>query len=98
MSFKTGPDHRRCAVARRRWFRVLGLLNVAADAPHWGLTTRLQEAAREYSISSRAREVGLPPALKDAQRMAVGAQEHDEMCTGCHLAPGMKDSELRAGL
>jgi hypothetical protein len=28
----------------------------------------------------------------------MGAEHYAEMCTGCHLAPGMKDTEIRAGL
>jgi mono/diheme cytochrome c family protein len=75
-----------------------GVFNVAADEPHWGVTLAIMEATREKSIVVRARSVGAPPALGDPQRIAAGAQEYAEMCTGCHLAPGMKDTELRAGL
>jgi mono/diheme cytochrome c family protein/ketosteroid isomerase-like protein len=75
-----------------------GLFNVAADDPHWGITVRVLETARERSVAARARSVGAPPALDDPQLIKSGAQEYAEMCTGCHLAPGMKETELRAGL
>lgn len=79
-------------------FVYTGVFNVAADEPHWGLTSRLIETVREHSISERASRVGTPPALTDPKLITAGAGEYDEMCTGCHLAPGVKDSELRAGL
>ncbi len=79
-------------------FVYSGIFNVAADEPHWSVTRRLLETTRERSIALRAREVGAPPSLEDPELVAMGAEEYGEMCTGCHLAPGMKDSEIRAGL
>jgi len=75
-----------------------GLFNVAADEPHWGVTYRLIESTRQHSVAVRARNVSAFPGLNDAKLIADGAGEYDEMCTGCHLAPGMTESELRAGL
>lgn len=75
-----------------------GVFNIAADDPHWGMTHRLIETTRERSITVRARDVAAPPALEDAQLIAMGAEHYSEMCTACHLAPGMKDTEIRAGL
>lgn len=78
-------------------FVYTGIFNVAADEPHWSLTHRLIEATREQSIAIRARDVE-PIALDDPALLAMGAGHYAEMCTGCHLAPGMKDTEIRAGL
>jgi mono/diheme cytochrome c family protein len=75
-----------------------GLYNFAADDAHWGVTTRIIATARERSIARRSDEVSAPASLQDATVIASGASEYAEMCTGCHLAPGMKDTELRAGL
>lgn len=75
-----------------------GAFNIAADDPHWGITTRLIETTRERSIAVRVRSVAAPPALEDPQLIAMGAEHYSEMCTDCHLAPGMKDTEIRAGL
>ena len=74
-----------------------GLFNVAADAPHWGFTSRLMETIRERSIAVRADDIRVPD-LDEPGLIAVGAEHYSEMCTGCHLAPGMSDTELRAGL
>jgi hypothetical protein len=75
-----------------------GLFNVAADDPHWRLTHRLIELTRERSIAVQAHDVGAPPALNDPKFIAAGGQEYAEMCTGCHLAPGMEETEMRTGL
>jgi ketosteroid isomerase-like protein/mono/diheme cytochrome c family protein len=78
-------------------FVYAGIFNVAADEPHWKLTYRVIEFARDRSIAVRA--VGpQAPSLDDTHLIAMGAGHYDEMCTGCHLAPGRKDSELRAGM
>jgi ketosteroid isomerase-like protein/mono/diheme cytochrome c family protein len=75
-----------------------GVFNVAADETHWGVTLRVIEAVRERSIAMRARDVGTSPSLDEPQLIAAGAREYAEMCTSCHLAPGMKETEIRAGL
>jgi mono/diheme cytochrome c family protein len=75
-----------------------GAYNFAADDAHWGLTTRIIETARERSIAGRSDEIATPANMQDAKVIASGAGEYAEMCAGCHLAPGMKDTEMRAGL
>jgi mono/diheme cytochrome c family protein len=75
-----------------------GMFNVAADEPHGSVTLRILEAVRERSIASRANDVTVSANLEDAKIIASGATEYAEMCTGCHLAPGMKDTEMRTGL
>lgn len=83
------------AVAAYAWF---GGYNVAADKPHWKITARLIEAARDRAITVRARNLAVPDSLDQPQRIATGADLYDDMCTGCHLAPGTENSELRRGL
>jgi mono/diheme cytochrome c family protein len=78
-------------------FIFSGVLNVAADDPHWAATQWLLEAARDRSIAARAGGIAVPP-LDDPKLIAVGAEHYSEMCTKCHLAPGIKGSELRRGL
>lgn len=79
-------------------FAYSGVYNVAADEPHWGVSYWLMETTRERSIASRAPDVGPAPKLDDAGLLTMGAEHYAEMCTGCHLAPGMEDTEMRAGL
>jgi mono/diheme cytochrome c family protein len=85
-------------VAAALAFAYSGIIDVGADAPHWGSTYWLVETVREHSIAIRAQSVGAAPDLDDPTLLALGAEHYAEMCTGCHLAPGMEDTEMRAGL
>ena len=76
---------------------VVGAYDVGADVPHTRPVLWLIEKARERSIASRAANVVLP-ALDDPALIAAGAHHYVAMCAGCHLAPGIAESELRAGL
>lgn len=75
-----------------------GLVDVAADTPHGPVVHRLVEWARERSIARRAAGIVPPDDLLNAARIGRGAGNYDAMCAGCHLAPGMEDTEIRKGL
>ena len=75
-----------------------GIYNVAADVPHTQPVYWLLEAVRERSIAARAADVVVPSDLADPKRIAAGAAQYAEMCSGCHLAPGMKRTEISRGL
>lgn len=74
-----------------------GLYNVAADEPHSPLVHRLLETVRVRSIAVRAADIEVPD-LEDQASVRRGAGNYDAMCKGCHLAPGMADSEMSVGL
>lgn len=75
-----------------------GAYDMAADVPHWKITSMLIGVARERSIENHAAHIRVPDDLDDPRRIAEGAAHYNEMCTGCHLAPGQSDSEMRQGL
>jgi len=75
-----------------------GAYNMAADEPHWPPTERFLQTLRERSIAMRIQNVEVPVDLGDAKRVTRGAGNYDAMCAGCHLRPGMDDSEIRKGL
>jgi mono/diheme cytochrome c family protein len=77
---------------------LTGGYNVAADAPHWTITAEIIQGVRELSVDLRSRDIRVPADLDSPARIAEGAGHYHEMCTGCHLAPGKTDSELRRGL
>jgi len=83
-------------VAALGW-ACLGQYNVAADVPHWGLTSRTLALLRDRSIAAGAADLTVPD-LADRDLIAQGAEHYSAMCTGCHLAPGVTTSELRQGL
>ena len=78
-------------------FAWSGLYNIGADAPHWRLTYAMMQTVRDRSIHVRSKDIVVPP-LDDPQLILKGAGQYAAMCTGCHLKPGMQDSEIRPGL
>lgn len=76
----------------------IGVLDFAADTAHSPVVHRLIDWAREKSIARRATDIAVPADLADAGRIRRGAGNYDAMCAGCHLAPGVEDSEIRKGL
>jgi mono/diheme cytochrome c family protein len=76
---------------------VFGVYDFAADSPHTALVTKLIGLARERSIEVRSASVKVPP-LNNPAMIREGAEHYDAMCTGCHLAPGMHENEMRPGL
>ena len=75
----------------------IGLYNVAADDPHWPFVRTFLGSTMDHSVASRDGDIVVPD-LKDAKMIAAGAAEYDQLCTACHLAPGMEENKLRAGL
>ena len=74
-----------------------GIYNVAADTPDSSFTHYVMSATREHSIAQRAHGVSVPD-LNNPALVKEGAVHYMENCSGCHLAPGMDDSEIRHGL
>jgi mono/diheme cytochrome c family protein len=76
----------------------MGSFDVAADKPHSDAVFWLMNTVRERSIAMRAAGVAVPSDLTDSKRIASGAGQYAEMCSSCHLAPGMKRTEIARGL
>jgi mono/diheme cytochrome c family protein len=74
-----------------------GAYNIAADDHHTKPVLAIIETLRERSIGVRAASIAVP-RLEDPGRIAKGAERYSELCVGCHLAPGVTKSVLRAGL
>jgi len=79
-------------------FVYSGWYDIGADSPHWAPTYALLAALRDRSIVHRADGLALPANLDDPAVVLKGAGQYAAMCTGCHLAPGMAESEIRPGL
>jgi mono/diheme cytochrome c family protein len=86
-----------CAVAVTLFVQS-GLYDIGADVPHSEPVARLIDAVRIRSVAVRAENVVRPADLGDPKRIAAGAGLYAEMCSGCHLAPGMEPSEISQGL
>jgi mono/diheme cytochrome c family protein len=79
-------------------FIYVGAYNIAADAPHWRWVYNTLDTVREQSIAARSREIKAPADLNSPKRIAAGAGLYQEMCTGCHVGPGLERSEMSQGL
>lgn len=88
-----------CAAALAGWaFVALGAYDVAADVPHTRPVHWLFSEIRSASIGARSRDIQPPSNLGDPARISAGAGLYNEMCSGCHLAPGMEKTEISQGL
>ena len=85
------------ALALAGGFIWSGLYNIGADDVHTRPVYALLEMLRERSIEVRAKQLKTPD-LTDPARIRQGAGNYNAMCTGCHLTPGMPDTELSKGL
>jgi mono/diheme cytochrome c family protein len=74
-----------------------GMYNIGADDHHTKPVLAIIETLRDRSIGVRAASIAVP-RLEDPARIAAGAERYSVLCVGCHLAPGVTKSDLRAGL
>ena len=74
-----------------------GIYDVAADEPHSQPVFWLMQIVRDQSIAAHASDA-VPGDLSEPNRIASGAAQYAEMCSICHLAPGMKRTEISRGL
>ncbi len=74
-----------------------GRYPIGADQPHLPITLKLIDSLRDHATETAAADI-TAPNLDDPAMIASGARQYAEDCSGCHLAPGMADSEVRAGL
>jgi mono/diheme cytochrome c family protein len=79
-------------------YAALGWYDIGADAPHTAITRAAIAYVRGRSVAVRAANIAVPKDLDDPGHVADGASDYDAMCTSCHLAPGMKENEMRPGL
>jgi hypothetical protein len=88
-----------CLAVAGGWvFIALGGYNVAADAPHTRPVRWFINEVRSHSIAARSKSIQLPADLEQPARISAGAGLYNEMCTSCHLGPGLKRTEISQGL
>lgn len=74
-----------------------GIIDVGATQPHHALTRWLLHTGMKESVQHHAEDIKVQP-LYDPTMIMDGFRHYREMCVGCHLAPGVKNSEIRQGL
>jgi mono/diheme cytochrome c family protein len=75
-----------------------GYIDFAADSTHSPGMTKFIDWAREQSVAKQAKGITPPADLGAEERVRRGAGNYEAMCVGCHLSPGVKDSEISKGL
>jgi len=79
-------------------FIYSGVYPIGADVPHNKATYWLLETLRERSIARAASNIQIPDNLNTSDRLLAGGADYNDMCAGCHLKPGKKDSDFTIGL
>lgn len=74
-----------------------GVFDVAATKPESRMVKWVLETTKEKSVSSRAKNL-TAPNLDDETLLKTGFHHYDQMCVGCHGAPGISPSEIGEGL
>ena len=75
-----------------------GLFNVAASEPNLALEEWVLSTAMEHSVRRRAKDVSVPASLEDEARVQAGFVAYEDMCAGCHGAPGVEPDLVGQGL
>ena len=79
-------------------FIYSGVYPIGADVPHNKLSYWLLETLRERSIARAASDIQIPNNLNTSDRLLAGGADYNDMCAGCHLKPGKKESDFTIGL
>ena len=85
------------AIAGVYAFAYSGIYDIGADSHHTKPVAKLIGVLVDHSVERRAKDLTLPN-LDDPTLILKGAGQYAAMCTGCHLAPGMAENEIRPGL
>src|SRR5450631_2294541 len=78
-------------------FIASGVYDIGADDHHTKVVLATIEQLRERSIAARSKAIEAH-YVEDPARIATGAQHYAALCVGCHLAPGVTQSDIRRGL
>ncbi len=78
-------------------FIYSGLYPIGADNRHNDVTYWLLETMREKSIARSSRDIDVPD-LSSPDLLLAGGADYNDMCSGCHLQPGVSESDLSIGL
>jgi mono/diheme cytochrome c family protein len=79
-------------------FLFSGFYPMGADDHHNDLTYWALETLRERSIARASSDIQVPTDLASAERLLAGGADYNEMCAGCHLKPGVTQSDFTLGL
>ena len=73
-----------------------GVVNVGADQEHSPMMFSFLETARNRSIANASKDIVVP----DLEKVDIisGGADYKDMCAGCHLSPGVAQTDFSEGL
>lgn len=74
-----------------------GFYNVSVMSPDPGIMTWALSTTSDRSVEHHAKNIKMPD-LTDSTMIARGFDHYNEMCVGCHGAPGVKRGPVGKGL
>lgn len=74
-----------------------GVVNVGADQEHSPMVYNFLETARHRSIENASKDIVVPD-LEQVDMISSGGADYKDMCAGCHLSPGVEQTDLSQGL
>ena len=78
-------------------FIYSGVYNVSAMVPHTRVTLWVINTVKDNSIDFHSSNIKAP-SLEDTAMIKTGFAHYNEMCVGCHGAPGIKPDDAGKGL
>ncbi|MDR3628005.1 MAG: cytochrome c [Ignavibacteriaceae bacterium] len=78
-------------------FLYSGIYNISAMVPHNKITLKVIHTLTDNSIEHHAKGI-TAPNLSDSSLIKTGFSHYNEMCVGCHGAPGISRDETGLGL
>ena len=72
----------------------LGLITVSARPPHMAITTFFLHYTFKRSTAARGSDVEVPEDLNTPERVALGIQHYNNVCSSCHGGPELGQSPI----
>lgn len=74
-----------------------GAYDISQLTPHNKLTKSIIGITTHNSINKRLKEVVVPGNIADTAMIVKGFKHYNQMCVGCHSAPGFPDNKFVEG-
>lgn len=78
-------------------FIYSGIYPIGADVPHNKVTNWFLEQVRERSITRASKDIPVPD-LTSVDMLLSGGADYNDMCSSCHLKPGLTENDMTIGL
>ena len=74
-----------------------GVVNVGADQEHSPMMVSFLETARNRCIENASKD-SVVPDVEKAELISSGGADYKDMCAGCHLSPGVAQTDFSESL